>query len=201
MVSKNILAVIVIVAVLVIGGGIYMMQQPTPTTTPTPTTPEPAATTPTPTTQETPTTTSTPTPTEAPKETYPGPTLPAGTDEEQVEALVMAYIDAFDRHAAEEIAGCFTEDGLYLPEYTGASANGQEKIKENLQEFFTKNPAVMHKELTIKRLSINGDNANVIIEYKLEQSSVSNIAQEETITVVRVDDSWRIQKAYIKYAG
>ena len=123
MVSKSVLAVIVVVIILVIGGGFYMTQQPpapSPTTTPTTTPTTPPATVETPTTPtQTPTETSTPTPTETPKETYPGPTLPEGTDEEQVEVLYMAYWDAFNLHSAKDVAGCFTEDALYNEEVVG----------------------------------------------------------------------------------
>ena len=204
MVSKSMLAVIAIVAILVIGGGIYMMQQPsTPTTTPTPTTPKPAATTPTeaPAPTETPTQTTTPTPTKTPEETLPGPTLPMGTDEEQVEALMIAYTDAFDRHDAKEAAACFTQDGTYQSSNWGIQfKTGQQEILTGFEDFFNQNPDGTYQDLVIKGLSVNGDRANAILQYKYVQADVQNVGWEETITVIRVGDTWRIQKATTAYS-
>ena len=199
MISKGILAAVVIVAILVIGGGVYMTQQPpTLTSTLTQTTPKPAATTPTqtPTTQETPTSTPSPTPTKTPEETLPGPILPMGTDEEQVEALVLTYVDAFDRNSAEEVAACFTEDATFSGEHEKLEACiGREEIKEGFIKFFAQYRGVQHLRLKISRLDVTEDRANVILHY--EAPPAHNIKKEELLTIVKIDDTWRISKVMV----
>lgn len=203
MVSKGILAAAAIVVILVIGGGMYMMQQPpqqTPTITPI--TPKPAATTPTqtPTTPETPTSTPSPTPTETPEETLPGPTLPMGTDEEQVEALVMAYIDAFDRNSAEDVAGCFTPDGIYSNSMTPfGTFIGHGDIAKCHTKYFTDYPRNNVQDLQIFDISVSGDKAKVLMQHTQTLGPKPNMKNDSNLTIVRVDGTWRIEKAFITY--
>ena len=68
-----------------------------------------------------------------------------------------------------------------------------------LDEFFTKNPDGTYKDLIIKGLSVSGDRANVVLQYKYVQADVSNVGWEENITIIRVGDTWRIQKAVTGY--
>lgn len=184
MVSKSILAVIVIVAIVVIGGGIYMMQQPpTPTTTPTPTTPKPAATTPT----ETPTTQETPTPTET---QTTATTLPMSADD-----LVMAYVDAFNRHSPEEAASYFVEDNSFLihdlfPRYTG-----REKIAEGFREIFESYPDVVIEDHIITLREITGDTALYRGEYSAIYGQKYKIF--EKFQLDRIDGVWKIKSLEI----
>ena len=68
-----------------------------------------------------------------------------------------------------------------------------------LEEFFTRNPEGTYQNLVIKGLSVNGDRAEVVIQYNYVQADVSNVGWEENISVIRVDDTWRIQKANTAY--
>jgi hypothetical protein len=141
-----------------------------------------------------------PTPTKTPDETLPGPTLPMGTDEEQVFFLVMAYIDAFDRNSAGDVAGCFTPDGIYSNSMTPLGTFiGHGDIKKCHTEYFTECPGNNIEHIRIFEISISGDKAKVLIQYTQTLGHKPNMKSDSDLTIVRVNDTWRIEKAFITY--
>ncbi|MCA9443524.1 MAG: nuclear transport factor 2 family protein [Candidatus Omnitrophica bacterium] len=85
---------------------------------------------------------------------------PSDEDKAKIQAVIEGYVDAFNEHNAEKLAGTWTEDCNYV-DMTGRMVTGRETIQKEYENYFLMHP---ESSMQISLLSLTMASDDVAVE-------------------------------------
>ncbi len=128
----------------------------------------------------------------------PSPGLAADSDQAASEAairkMVAGYVEAFNKHDAEALAGFWSPDAVYLDRATGEQVVGRPEIAKRFTALFKNQPET---KMTVNTESIRFVSPNVAVEQGTSKESSGEGEAEDvpyTAVYIKRDAQWMLDR-------
>src|SRR5271166_1357010 len=133
----------------------------------------------------------------------PAPPSPAQTVDpevrQQIEAVSMKFVEAYNKYDATALAALFTEDAVEVRNWPadqhGGTASGREAIEKRFAADFAFNPAKMVTEVV--QVYAIGNDICAIANTSVGGALVGTWKDQAATFYVRDADTWKIRMAYV----